>query len=279
MERSDIYELIRHAGQLGLKACAATCGYSINNDSIDKLKQAGVSALSFSLDGFGAATHDKFRGTDGAFDLTIKAAQITRQAGIRFQINTTITKINFEQVPAIAQLAKDIGADCFNPFILVPTGRGRQLAEQTLEPVEYEKLLNELLRLKQQARIGVRVTCGPQFARVCGAAGIKGHSDAPGCLGGREFAFISCRGDVQTCGFLDISAGNLVENDFDFAKIWQNSEFLKRIRNVSNYKGKCRDCEYLAVCRGCRARAYALNGDYLSSDAICNYQPEYRIIR
>jgi radical SAM protein with 4Fe4S-binding SPASM domain len=91
-------------------------------------------------------------------------------------------------------------------------------------------------------------------------------------MGGRGFGFISYRGDVQTCGFLDISAGNLVENGYNFKKIWRESDLLKEIRDLSSYTGKCRTCEYIALCGGCRARAYAVSGDYLASDPLCSYQ-------
>jgi radical SAM protein with 4Fe4S-binding SPASM domain len=297
MERSDIYDLIRYGRDSGLRMVMATCGYAINNEAIAKLKETGLSALSISLDGASAQTHDKFRQTEGAFDLAIKAAKAARRVGIHFQINTTITKSNLREIPAIAKLAEELGAYCFNPFILVPTGRGQKIASEVLEPAEYEKLLHDLLWLKEKSPIEVRVTCGPQFARICRQSKppsakrpkkiINNQSDfakatpdklsiinSPGgCMGGRGFGFISYRGDVQTCGFLDISAGNLVENGFDFGKIWVESQFLKEIRNLSAYKGNCGICEYVGVCGGCRARAYATTGDYLAADPICNYQP------
>jgi len=295
MERGDIYDLIRYGRDLGLRMVMATCGYTITDESIAKLKETGLSALSISLDGASAKTHDKFRQTKGAFDSAIKAAKSAHRAGIRFQINTTITKSNLHQVPAIAKLAAELGAYCFNPFILVPTGRGREIASEVLEPAEYEKLLHDLLALKEKSTIELRITCGPQFARVCRQAKhalmpqkiINNQSDfakatpdklsiinsVSGCMGGRGFGFISFRGDVQTCGFLDISAGNLVENGFNFAKIWVESPFLKEIRNLSAYRGNCGICEYVGACGGCRARAYAMTGDYLAADPVCNYKP------
>lgn len=268
MERPDIFELISYGRQLGLRMVMATCGYLINDESIVKLKETGIIALSFSLDGSSAKTHDRFRQTEGAFDMVIQAAEIARQTKIRLQINTTITKSNFNEVPAIAKLAEKLGAYCFNPFILVPTGRGQNIASEILEPDEYEKLLLDLLQLKRTLPIEVRVTCGPQFARVSQQAGLE----ANGCMGGRGFGFISYKGDVQTCGFLDISAGNIIENNFDFAKIWTQSKFLNEIRNLSAYKGNCSTCKYLRICRGCRARAFTMTGDYLATDPVCNYK-------
>ena len=76
---------------------------------------------------------------------------------------------------------------------------------------------------------------------------------------------------MQTCGFLDISAGNLVDAGYDFAKVWDQSAFLTEIRDLPSYKGKCGGCAYVRVCGGCRARAWAMSGDYLAEDPICWY--------
>ncbi|OHB56246.1 MAG: hypothetical protein A2173_08525 [Planctomycetes bacterium RBG_13_44_8b] len=281
MERGDIYQLIRYGRERKLRMVMATCGYLINEQSIAKLKETGVLALSFSLDGSSTETHDKFRQAPGAFDAVLKAAQVARHAGMRFQINTTICKINIDEISGIMELAERLGAYCFNAFILVPTGRGQKMTDEILDPIRYEVLLNELLRMKLESSIEVRVTCGPQFARVYERAKAKNLLDkdsdptdkrVTGCMGGRGFGFISCHGDVQTCGFLDISAGNLLENGFDFKKIWLESRFLNEIRDPSAYKDTCGTCEYLSLCGGCRARAYAVSGDYLAADPICNYK-------
>jgi radical SAM protein with 4Fe4S-binding SPASM domain len=272
MEREDIYKLIRYARKVGLRPVLATCGYLINEKTITKLKKVGVSTLSFSVDGVNAETHDKFRGAVGAFESTIAAAKIARKAHVRFQINTTISKANTNEVIGIARLAEELGAYCFNPFILVPTGRGRGIENAVFDPVEYEVLLNELLRIKLESEIKVRVTCGPQFARVCRQAENKGLTeDVPGCMGGRGFGFVSYRGDVQTCGFLDVPAGNLIRNNFKFGEIWEKSEFLRKVRSVSDYKGICAKCEFAELCGGCRARAYAMTGDYMGEDPVCSY--------
>ena len=274
LERDDAFELIEYGRAIGLRMVSATCGYPVDDETAVRLKEAGILALSISLDGASAKTHDAFRQTPGAFEAAVRATKSAARAGIRFQINTTITKSNIEEVPAIARLARELGAYCFNPFILVPTGRARDIADQIITPVAYESLLHDLLRLKLESPIEVRVTCGPQFSRVARQASAAGPAvKVSGCMGGRGFGFISYRGDVQTCGFLDISAGNVVENGYDFGKIWTDSRLLNDIRDYSRYKGKCGACPYGIVCRGCRARAYAVRGDYLETDPVCAYRP------
>jgi len=272
-ERDDICELTAYGRSLGLRMVMATCGYSIDDGALKKLKDAGIMALSISLDGASAQTHDEFRQAEGAFTAAVEAARAAGRAGMRFQINTTITRRNLAEVAAIADLAEQLGAYCFNPFILVPTGRGRTIAGEILEPAEYEKALRNLLKLKLNSAIEVRVTCGPQFARLYREAGSAGEAHkVSGCMGGRGFGFISYKGDVQTCGFLDISAGNLIENGFDFEKIWLDSRFLNEIRDPAAYKGKCGGCGYVNICGGCRARAYTMTGDYLAEDPLCFYK-------
>jgi len=274
-EREDIVELVRHGRDAGLRMVMATCGYAIDDASLAALKEAGVMALSFSLDGATARTHDAFRRTDGAFETVLRATETARRVGVRFQINTTITRSNLHEVPAIADLARRLGAYCYNPFILVPTGRGEEITEEILEPRQYAELLAELLQLRSGLGIELRVTCGPQYARLfreMNAESPKVHIS--GCMGGRGFGFISHRGDVQTCGFLAISPGNLVENGYDFAAIWERAPFLNEIRDLPAYKGKCGRCAYAKVCGGCRARAYTMTGDYLATDPICWYEPE-----
>jgi radical SAM protein with 4Fe4S-binding SPASM domain len=278
LERPDIYEIASYGTSLGHRVVLATCGYLVNEDVAKRLKDSGVMAISFSLDGATSKTHDAFRQSEGAFDAIIAASKIVRDACIRFQINTTITKQNIGEIDAIANLAQQLGAYCFNPFILVPTGRGEHIASQLLSADEYNKVLKHLLELKNKMPIELRVTCGPQFARIAHGnqrdAGGQHGVPPKGCLGARQFGFVSYKGDVQMCGFLPIAAGNLVANNYNFADIWENACLFKDIRNLKAYKDSCGQCEYVGLCGGCRARAYGITGDYMAADPICDYEPK-----
>ena len=93
-----------------------------------------------------------------------------------------------------------------------------------------------------------------------------------GCLGGTGFAFVSHTGLVQPCGYLEMTAGDVRQTPFK--DIWAEAELFKKLRDFSLYKGKCGRCEYIRVCGGCRARAFAASGDFLAPEPLCTYQPE-----
>jgi radical SAM protein with 4Fe4S-binding SPASM domain len=275
MERPDLYEIIKYAKEKGLRIMMATCGYLLDDDSIAKLKKAGVSSLSFSIDGATAETHDHFRDNTGAFDIVIKAAQLARKVKMPFQINTTIHKQNAGEIIGIAELAKRLGAISFNTVMLVPTGPDAETDDAVLDPVQYEYILNELIRIKMKKEIEVRVTCGPAFARICEQAKERGLvAEGTGCMGGRGSGFISFKGDVQTCGVLNIPAGNLIDNNYNFAKIWRESILFSKIRDTAEFEGKCGECEYVEVCGGCKARAMTMMGNFLAGDPLCGYLPK-----
>jgi radical SAM protein with 4Fe4S-binding SPASM domain len=180
-----------------------------------------------------------------------------------------VTSLNADKLELISQLAVDLGAACWNPFMLVPVGRAGLDTTLNLLPEQYEAALNKLAQIKVNMPIEMRVTCGPQYARIARQRKITGADTIRGCRAADGFAFISYKGDVQTCGFLEISAGNLLENGYNLEAIWKESPLLNSIRDLSVYQGACSRCEFLSVCRGCRARAYAASGDFLTADPMC----------
>ncbi|MDC7240002.1 MAG: radical SAM protein, partial [Spirochaetales bacterium] len=129
MNRDDIYDIARYGTKLGLRMVMAPCGQQINAGTVEKIIDSGIKRISLSLDGMNPETHDAFRGVEGAFDTVIRAAEAARAGGLEFQINTTVSRLNYRQLPEILDLAIELGAVSFHPFLLVPTGRAKDLAE------------------------------------------------------------------------------------------------------------------------------------------------------
>ena len=283
--RPDIYDIAAHARDLGLRPVLATCGTTLTEEVAAKLKESGIQRISVSIDGPDAASHDAFRGVPGAFEASMKGLENAKRAGLGFQVNTTVTKINMDALEDILNLAVRLGAEAFHPFLLVPTGRGKDLKDKLLTPAEYERVLNRIYQLRDTTPIPFKPTCAPHYYRIFrqkeAAKGrevtFESHGlDAmsKGCMGGNSFAFISHTGKVQICGFLEEEAGDLRAANYDFCEVWKSSPLFNELRDTANYKGDCGVCEYVRWCGGCRARAYAMTGDYLQEEPYCAYVPE-----
>jgi len=269
--RSDIYDLGRYATELGLRAVLGTNGTLITREVAGRLKESGFMAAGVSLDSLNPEKNNAFRKLDDAFNLTVQGMKNLREAGLPFQIHTTVMDWNVKELEAITDFAVEIGAMAHHIFFLVPTGRGVNIEEEALRVVEYEKTISRLLEKQREVDIEIKPTCAPQFMRTADKKGIPMRFSR-GCLAGISYCIISPRGDVQPCAYLNIPLGNVREKPFD--EIWRESRVLQELRTME-YKGKCGVCDYKTKCGGCRARAYYYsNGDYMAEDSWCLYQPQ-----
>ncbi|MBC7086305.1 MAG: heme b synthase [Methanomethylovorans sp.] len=281
--RKDVFEIAHYGTQKGLRIVLATNGTLITEKTAEKLLEAGIKRVSVSLDGASANSHDNFRGVPGAFNNSMKGIETLKNSGIEFQINTTVTKQNVDEIPHILKMAEDIGAKALHIFLLVPTGRGKELENEEISPFEYERVLNWFFEQQKVTPIQLKATCAPHYFRIMrqrvkregGEISVKTHgyeAMTKGCLGGTGFCFVSSTGDVYPCGYLPVLAGNI--RKLPFRDIWADAPVFKDLRDTSRLKGKCGVCEFKNVCSGCRARAYAQTGDYLAEEPYCIYVPK-----
>lgn len=295
-EREDLEELTAYGTSLGLNvSLSPSVTPRLTVERIARLREAGAKAMSMSLDGATAATHDAFRGFPGTFDQTIAMAPEITKLGYRLQINSTLTRGNIHEAPALLKRVMDMGAKMWYVFFLVPTGRGAAL--NCLDPLEREDALHWLADISN--RIAIKTTEAPQYRRVViqnkqGVPFVGGKlyreltEETTRLLGampehprpprapmavnsGSGFAFIDHVGDVYPNDFLPLHCGNVAETDFH--DIYTNSPVFKRLRDPDNWHGKCSVCEFHGVCGGSRSTAYALTGDYRASDPTCAYIP------
>ena len=271
--RKDIFTIAEYASGKSLRVVMATNGTLLTEESAGQIKRSGINRISISLDGPDEAAHDSLRQVSGSFAGALRGIKKAQEAGLKVQVNSTISKGNIRLIPALMRLAEDLKADALHFFLLVPTGRAKVMLQEELSPAEYEEALRFLSQRKKEFPLEMKVTCAPHFNRLLlegpidAAASLKGR----GCMGGVSFCFISHTGQLQPCGYLEIKCGNF--RDSGFRKIWLESEVFNNLRDFSQYRGKCGRCEFKAVCGGCRARAFAKNGDYLAEEPYCVYEP------
>jgi heme b synthase len=275
--RKDIFEIAAYGKNKGLTMVMAPNGTLLTPENVAQIIKSGIKRISVSLDGPDASTHDNLRQVPGAFDAAIAGIKEAKKDGLEFQINSTITKRNVAQITQIMELAVKLGAKAHHIFLLVPTGRAKDMLGDELSAQEYEDTLKFLTRKVKESPIEIKVTCGPHYNRLLLQQDPKlaGSLRGRGCMAGVSFCFISHLGDLQPCGYLEIKCGNACKEGFK--KTWADSEVFNNLRDFSKYKGKCGVCEFRNVCGGCRARAFAKYGDYLREEPYCVYEPKSKI--
>ena len=140
--REDIFEIASYGDRKGLRMVLATNGTLVTDEIAEKTRESGIKRISISLDGPDADSHDSFRGVSGAFEGSLQGIENLKKAGVEFQINTTITRLNLHQIEDIYNLAIRLGAAGHHIFLLVPTGRAREMADQEISSEDYERTLN-----------------------------------------------------------------------------------------------------------------------------------------
>ncbi|PMP68956.1 radical SAM/SPASM domain-containing protein [Desulfurella multipotens] len=277
--RSDIFEIAAFAKSKNWRVGLATNGTLVDEKLSLKIK-AHFDIVSLSLDGSTAQIHDNFRAQEGAFDATINAAKLLAKHDIPFIINSSFTKRNQHDIENTYKLAKSLGAKSWYMFIIVPTGRGENLQSELISKNDYYKILKWHFKLElQEKTMFIRPTCAPEYYAIVDLY-TKTHNveyirrslsfstgGAKGCIAGQSIAFIAFDGSVKPCSYFLRSAGNIIQNSF--LDIWDNSPIFQNLRDFSNYTGKCKTCDYISMCGGCRARADAYFGDYLAIDPYC----------
>ena len=298
-ERPDLAELVAHGTRNGLSmALSPSVTDRLTRSVMVELRDAGAKAVSLSLDGATAQSHDAFRGVQGVFDATLDAARTVREVGLRLQINTTVTRGNVHELPRMLKSVLEMGAALWSVFFLVPTGRGKLL--EPLTAAEEEEVLHWLHDVS--AFVAIKTTEAPHFRRIAiQRAGVKalddvfplgplrsqlrretaevltGHESSRlprppiDVNSGRGFAFVDHVGEVYPSGFLPTAVGSV--RDQSFPEIYRGSELLQELRNPDAFGGRCGRCEFRTVCGGSRSHAYATTGDPLAEDPSCLYDP------
>jgi mycofactocin radical SAM maturase len=254
------FELILDACHArGIMTCISTNGTLLDAARVERLAVSRLVAIQVSMDGATRETCDAIRGA-GVYDAAIAAVKLLAESRIPTSINTVLTAQNAAEIPALHQLAKDLGVS-LRVSRFRPSGRGADNWEE-LRPSPSQLLAfsawladsgevrtgDSFFSLTSQERQGLGLN-------LCGAAKLT-------CCVGPT-------GNMYPCAFLQterFKAGSLRESTFQ--EIWDDSEIYASFRDLRIHS--CEECRRFDQCHGgCPAVAYHLKNDINGGDPEC----------
>lgn len=282
--RPDVFDLVRHANQYGIRSTFSTNGTLIDKEMARDIKKLGVGYVGISLDGLGEA-NDRFRGKEGAFEGALRGIRNCLEVGQRVGLRFTINRYNFHDLENIFRLIKEEGIPrvCF--YHLVYSGRGSQMMQHDITHEEARQAMDLI------------IDKAVEFGDKCEILTVDNHADIVylylrylkqdpakaeriwelmtrngGNRSGIAFANVDPVGNVHPDQFTqNHTFGNVRERAF--GDIWtdMSNPILAGLKDRKPLlKGRCGKCKWLNVCNGnFRARAEATTDDFWESDPAC----------
>lgn len=259
--RPDWLEIAQAITKAGMLCGMTTGGYGITLETARRMKAAGISVVSVSVDGL-EATHDRLRGRQGSWQWAFKTMSNLKEAGIRFGCNTQINRLSAPEFPRIYEHLRDAGIFAWQIQLTVPMGNAADNSEILLQPYELLDVYPMIARVAQQAkREGVQVQPGNNIGYYGPYERLLRGGDAwsfwQGCSAGLSTLGIEADGAIKGCPSLPTTAytgGNI--RDYSLRTIIEETEELRFNLGAGTPKGTehlwgfCKSCEFAELCRG-----------------------------
>ena len=285
--REDIFKLAGFAQDQGVIPVLSTNGTLITESVSKKIRSVDFREVGISLDGIGA-NNDRFRGKRGAYQATLKGIRSCVALGQRVSLRLTITRSNYEDIPAIFRLVEQEGIDRICFYHLAYAGRAEGMRKDDLGPSEtravVDMICEQTLDLYKRGHRKEVLTVGnhadgvylylklkkqdPQRAnKVLALLRANGGNNS-----GIRIGAVDNLGNVHPDQFWwHYSFGNVRQQNF--GDIWMDTSepLMRGLKDRKGLlKGRCGQCQYLDLCNGnLRVRAEVVFGDVWAEDPAC----------
>jgi MoaA/NifB/PqqE/SkfB family radical SAM enzyme len=206
--RRDLYELIARIKQRGMLAQLNTNGWFLSDERCRKLLQSGVDAVSVSVDGASAETHDRLRGLAGSFERAMEGVSRLLEVRKATKSDTTVVVVfvisrqNFREVPDFVERALGMGVDhvSFMPFADLGELREDAALSPELRPLDEDLAgLDETVDYLQRRRAETgRIDSSERYLELFRHA-FRGRELPIPCLAGYVTLGVDGLGNLYPC--------------------------------------------------------------------------------
>lgn len=259
----SILERIREDGDL-LRFSVLTNGTLLTRQLAKELKSFNPAFVQISVEG-SEEVHDRIRGK-GSYALAVNGAKLLIQEKIPVTFSFTLHHENKDDFSHVVRLAKRLGVRTVWADRLVPFGKA---LENSLQRVSPEELSAFHIRMAHERKVARRSFISKTDVSMHRALQFQEGGGKPYyCNAGRMLLAIDPVGTVLPCRRMPVSVGNVFQTPL--MSIYQENDFLLKLREEESAPEDCRDCFYSRLCLGgLRCLSYALYGSPFHKDQDC----------
>lgn len=280
MLRPNFWEILAEARQAGIKVTISTNATLIGREEAKRLKANGVDFIAVSLYG-PEEFHDNMVKVKGTHARVIDAVKILREEGVGVCIKTTVNQATWPHIYDTIETAKQLGAGLVYPCDLITAGRSENKSEQRVSAAQWRELADFMLEdvLSEEGGLEYDIGAMPSIAAYLAQRLIERGYDVQraldrlavmsSCPVGKGLMNINSEGNILPCSFAqDCTIGNVRDMSL--------SDAVRRLFEIANKEpgGRCGECDFKRICRGCRTKAWHAFGDLLAEDPTCMLDPD-----
>lgn len=248
--------IIAYTKGVGLKFGIITNGFAVGKSLAKTIANNKPFAVGVSIDGL-KATHNLIRRNNESWQRAFGTISNLQELGVQVCVVSTVSKLNYQELPKLAELLYLAEIDSWQLQLAMPSGRMRSHQDKLITEQDFRTVCEYVVSFKKSYP-----SLNIQAADCFGLAPVGSiRSDEwQGCSAGIASVGIDSFGNVLPCLSLQsaVLCGNIREKELK--NIWETSDgfdFNRRF-NAECVKGKCQGCESLSHCRGgCASQSFS----------------------
>jgi radical SAM enzyme (rSAM/lipoprotein system) len=243
--RNDIEMCGREIRKRGMRWSLVSNGMLYNKERHNSLLNAGMGALTLSLDGL-ENSHNWLRNNKLSFIKVVNSIDLAASSSrLNFDVVTCVNKRNINELPQIRDFLIQRRVRSWRLFTIIPIGRAVNNPDLFLTDNQFVELMDFIAHSRKSNAIDVKFSCEGFIGRY----EFKVRDGYFFCRAGINIGSVLIDGSISACPNIDRSfvQGNIYRDNL--YKVWQ-TEF-KPFRNREWAKtGQCDGCNYFNDCQG-----------------------------
>lgn len=243
--RKDIELCGREIRKRGVRWSLVTNGYLYDPQKHVSLLNAGLGALTISLDGL-EDTHNWLRNNGNSFSKVDHAIELAASSSrLNFDVVTCVNQRNILELPAINDYLIRKKVKAWRLFTIVPIGRAKNNPELFLTDIQFRELMDFISEKRKLKLIDVKFSC----EGYVGSYEMKVRDQFFFCRAGINIGSVLIDGSISACPNIDrqFVQGNIYTGNF--SNIWETRFQDFRDRSWTR-RGKCAECSDFSDCQG-----------------------------